>query len=372
LRFTTRVVQGCGEAAQFTSLDWVRARFREALGSDPYPGTLNAVPAGTVDREAWQSLRAEEGTSIAPPSAAWCAARGYRVRVGPRRITATGDPPAGDAGPVPPISKHGGRLPAAIIVPAVPGYPEDRIELIAALSVREAFGLSDGDALDIDVCPRVPARAVLFDVDGTLVDSLTAFRVVAESAAAPHGLTITDEVVREALNGGRSFWELVVPGDWTDRAAFVRSLSVEAARNWPAVLKAHGRLLPEVAAALGSLRARGAKLGIVTGAQRESLAPLRAEGLLELFGAVIAKEDVQRRKPDPEGLLKCASALGVEPGEAVYVGDTPLDVQAARAAGMRVLGVLSGAGDSRLLSTYGPDHLVSSVAALPQVIDVLA
>jgi FMN phosphatase YigB (HAD superfamily) len=67
-------------------------------------------------------------------------------------------------------------------------------------------------------------RAVLFDIDGTLVDSLTAYRVVAERAAAPYGLTISDAVVREALNTTRPFWDLALPPDFADRAETMEKL----------------------------------------------------------------------------------------------------------------------------------------------------
>jgi HAD superfamily hydrolase (TIGR01509 family) len=345
VRLETRLVTGRGEAARFTSLAWVREQFRESLGVDPSPGTLNVVPVADRDRRAWQTVRSRPGTPITPPDPAWCAARGYRVRVG-------------------------GRLPAAIVVPEVPEYPPDQIEIVASVPLREALGLQDGDVLQVEPWAPLPVSAVIFDVDGTLVDSLMAFRVVAEQAAAPHGFAITDAIVREALNGGRSFWELIVPDGYEGRAQLLASLSAEAARNWPAVLQAHGRVLPHVSATLDVLRSQGARLGIVTGAQRESLAPLRAADLLDHFDIVVTKDDVRRRKPHPEGLLACAAALDVDPVAAVYVGDTPLDVEAARAAGMWSVGVLTGAGDARLLSGCGPDHLVATLAALPGVLNV--
>jgi HAD superfamily hydrolase (TIGR01509 family) len=136
------------------------------------------------------------------------------------------------------------------------------------------------------------------------------------------------------------------------------------------VLRRHGRLHPGLPQALQALRARGVRLGLVTGSRASVLEPLRDAGLLEYFEAVITGRDVQRRKPDPEGLLKCAAALGIPPGEAVYVGDTPLDVQASHAAGMAAVAVLSGAGDSAQLSAAGPDWIIASHARLAEVLDL--
>lgn len=78
--------------------------------------------------------------------------------------------------------------------------------------------------------------------------------------------------------------------------------------------------------------------------------------------------DVSRRKPDPEGILKCLAELGVAPDAAIYVGDTPVDIQASRAAGVRAVCVLTGAGDSALLSSHWPDRLVSSHARLAEIV----
>ncbi|MBI3262738.1 MAG: HAD-IA family hydrolase [Acidobacteria bacterium] len=92
--------------------------------------------------------------------------------------------------------------------------------------------------------------------------------------------------------------------------------------------------------------------------------------MIELFDAVITGEDVRRRKPDPEGLLACASMLGVSAADAAYVGDTPLDIEAAHAAGMIAMAVLGGAGDSALLSAAGADRLVASLGRLPGVVTI--
>jgi HAD superfamily hydrolase (TIGR01509 family) len=339
-------VAGRGEAALFTQLAWVRAEFLAVLGIEPYPGTLNALPVADDDRRGWHALAAQPGLAISPPDPAWCAARGYPVRLN-------------------------GWLPAAAIVPEVSGYSPDQIELVAALRLRDALGLSDEDRLSIDVWRPPTVRAIIFDVDGTLVDSLTAFRVVAELTSQPHGFAITDQAIRGALNENRGFWDLVVPGDYPERANLLRALHLEAARRWPAVLREHVRLVPSLAETLRKLREMGAKLGIVSGARRDSLVTLREHGILEWFEHVVTQEDVVRRKPDPEGLLACAAALGVAPEEAVYVGDTPLDVRAARSAGMAVLAVLTGAGDSSLLSACGPDRILPSLAALPGAVCVV-
>jgi HAD superfamily hydrolase (TIGR01509 family) len=261
-----------------------------------------------------------------------------------------------------------GRVPAAIVVPEVPGYPGDQTEIIAAVSLRSTLSLADGEQVRVVVRRPLRVAAAIFDVDGTLVDSLAAFRVVAERAAAPYNLAISDAMVREALNTSQSFWQLALPPDCADRQEKVAELTREAGRLWPDVLREHGRVHHGIEPALRTLRQAGLELGIVTGSRRGSIDPLRSAGLLDLFDAVVTGEHVERRKPDPQGLLRCAEALHIAPRDAVYIGDTPLDVQAARAAGMSAVGVLTGACDSAGLTLAGADHLVSTLDRLHDVL----
>jgi 2-phosphoglycolate phosphatase len=338
------IAAGRGEGAGFTQLDWVREQFVEQLGIDPHPGTLNLILDALADLERWAELKATAGRAVIPPDSQWCNARCYPVRIG-------------------------GRLPGAIVFPEVPNYPEAQVEVIAALPIREFLSLRDGDRLSLEVSRPLPVRAVIFDVDGTLVDSLDAYRVVAELAAAPLGLSITPEAVRHALNTGQNFWEMLLPADHPDRAEMIKRLREEAARRWPQVLRQHGRVFPGLRQTLETLQSRGLRLGIVTGSREGVFQPLREDGLLDFFAAVVTGKDVQRRKPDPEGLLKCVEALGVTPGDAVYVGDTPLDVRASRAAGLASVAVLSGAGDSAALSALGPDWIIPSHTHLPEILE---
>jgi phosphoglycolate phosphatase len=343
LTFCGRLITGRGEAAGFTGLDWVRDRLLTHLGIDPHPGTLNLSLETEADQNAWTALQSQPAIVLDPPEAEWCRARCYAVRLD-------------------------GALPAAVVLPEVAGYPPAQVEIIAAVPLRETLAIADGDMVVVEASEALAVRAVIFDVDGTLVDSLNAFRIVAELAAAPYDLTIADSFVKQALNTKRSFWDLVVPSDFADRAATLAALSAETARRWPAVVREHARVFPEAGPVLEALRAQGAKLGIVTGSRGASLEPLRDAGLIDLFEAVVTGEDVRRTKPAPEGLVRCASALQVSPADAVYVGDTTLDSQAARAAGMFAIALLGGAGGSALLSACRPDRIVGCHRGLLSVL----
>ncbi|TWJ17811.1 HAD-IA family hydrolase [Geobacter argillaceus] len=337
------LVSGAGRAAEFLQLDWVRSQLMELVGIDPFPGTLNLALEDDTSLASWRQWRSMPGQALEPKEAGFCRARCYPVQVA-------------------------GRIPAAVLLPAVADYPEDRVELVAALPIRRHLALGEAARLRVELCSPLAVRAVLFDLDGTLVDSVSAYIEVARGAAAPFGLKVTGEQVRTALATGGSFWKGIVPEGRTDVDAIAKGLSAHAAREWPRVLREHARLFDGLAQTLDALKTLGIMLGIVSGARPEVLELLRPDGILDRFDAVILGSDVSKAKPDPEGILKCLHQLGVAPTEALYVGDAPIDIQASRAAGVRVASVLTGAGDSAMLSAYGPDRLISSHVRLPAMV----
>ena len=339
-----QLVRGLGRAADFTQIGCVRRQLIEFAGIDPHPGTVNLALDDDGHRARWRNWRAMPGHVMQPADAAFCRARCYPVRIA-------------------------GRVPGAIVLPEVADYPEDKVELVAALPVREHLSLGDGEHVRIELCRPLVAKAVLFDIDGTLVDSMGAYLEVARVAAKPHGLEVTAEHVRTSLATGSNFWRGVVPQDRRDRDAVSKALSAHAAREWPRVLREHGRVFEGLTQTLDALKGLGMVLGIVSGARAEVLDLLRKEGILDRFDAIVLGADVSKRKPDPEGIVNCLQQLDVAPDAAIYVGDTPLDIQASRAAGVRAVGVLTGAGDSALLSMHWPDRLVASHARLSAIME---
>ena len=344
LTIAGRVVTGRGRGTGFTGLDWARRQFVSELGVDPFPGTLNLLLDVADELAKWVDLKRQPGLAVTAPQAHGCDARAYPVRVR-------------------------GRLPAAIVYPEVAEYPADQLEVVAALPLRRTLALRDGDPLWLDVSTGVCTRTVIFDVDGTLVDSLDAFRLVAQRVATQFDVALDAATVRHVLNHHiPHFWDHVVPAERREREALVDAMMRETRRCWPQTLARHVRLFADTEATLHRLSERGATLGIVTGSEGSSLEPLREAGLLELFDAVVTGRDVRRGKPDPEGLLRCADLLGVAPGAAVYVGDSVADMRATHAAGMTPVAVLSGAGDCASLTGEGPERILHGVGQLPEIL----
>lgn len=338
-----RFVRGLGQAAHFTRIDEVRRQFVELAAIDPFPGTVNLALDDDANRRRWRSWSEHAQAGVVRGNPSFCEAKCLPARVD-------------------------GRIPAAIVVPQVDDYPSDKVELVAALPLRRHLALEEGMRLRVELCRPLAAKAVLFDLDGTLVDTIGAYFEIARVAASAHGFEITEQHVRDSLCSGGNFWKGIVPDAHPDGAAVRRALAADAAREWPRVLRERGRVLDGVVDTLDALARKGIALAIVSGARPEVLELLRDGDLLARFDAVILGADVARRKPDPEGIVKALAALGVAPGDAVYVGDTPIDIGASRAAGVRAVGVLTGAGDSALLSAHEPDRLIASHAKLDGII----
>jgi len=340
-----RVATGAGRGAAFTGLEWAKTQFMSSCGIDPFPGTLNLIVDRPRDQAAWREVRDQSGERITGGGAGSCDALLFPVRIC-------------DA------------LPGAIVLPEIKGYAENQIELIAAVPVREYLSLSDGDRVDI-VCQRSRRiRAAIFDVDGTLLNSLEGYRVAASRATEPYGYEVTYESVRTALNLNQPFWDFVIPADQARDEAFIAKLRDETMRHWPAVLAEHVSVLPGLEGALEELRRAGIRLGIFTGSGGESFPPLREAGILDQFEVVVTGLDVQQRKPHPEGLIKCIEQMGLNPVETAYIGDSALDVRASLAAGAMSVGVLTGAGDSASLSAAGAHRVLADIARLPGLFDL--
>jgi phosphoglycolate phosphatase len=342
-KISARVVSGIGKGADFTQLDWVKTAFLNQLGIDAHPGTLNLEVESPASIAAWRELKQTEGLRIDGSPFSACDCRCYPITVG-------------------------GRFPAAIVYPEVASYPEQRIEVIAALPLREQLQLGDGDSLSFASHEPLNVSAVIFDVDGTLVDTIEVFWRIAQESSGDFRAKMSHEMVCRSLNEGTMFWTDVVPQDYPDREQVIDAMLQEARRIAPGIVAEHGRVLDGVGETLATLKKAGARLAIVTGG--ESMDLLEQADLLGYFEVVVTNKDIAKRKPAPDGLLRCVKQLGISVENAVYVGDSLIDVQACQAAGMYCIGVLSGAGSSAVLSSAGADRIAHSHATLARMLEI--
>ncbi len=211
---------------------------------------------------------------------------------------------------------------------------------------------------------------VIFDVDGTLVDSNDAHARAWVEALRAHGHAVAFEHLRRLIGMG---------GDKLLPAAI--GVSAESPEG-KAIAERRGRIfrereLPDLQPFPGAhdllrtLEGRGLRLAVASSAQEDELTPLLriagAEGRLE---GRTSGDDVDRSKPDPDAVADALARLRCGPREAVMIGDTPYDMEAARRAGVDAIGFRSGGWGDADLSTAvaiydGPLDLLRRLDASP-------
>jgi pyrophosphatase PpaX len=202
---------------------------------------------------------------------------------------------------------------------------------------------------------------VLFDLDGTVVDSgdiiLASMRHAAKEVL---GVEPPDELLMAAVGG---------PG----LEAQMHALAPDLVDELVSVYRAHNEPLhdelaccPGMDEVLVRLRDEGRRLGIVTAKRRQTVELAFAKiPIAHLFETVVGGDETERHKPDPEPLLLALERLGGRPEQAAYVGDAPFDIQAAKAAGVFAVGVTWGGIHAReRLEAEDPDVLVETAEEL--------
>lgn len=211
-------------------------------------------------------------------------------------------------------------------------------------------------------------RCILFDLDGTLVDSI---ELIIRSAQAAFATCDRPIPPREEIVAGIGRPLMSQFGDYTSDAEEVTRL-LQAYRAFQAVH--HDALtLPYdgVNDVVRALAAEGRQLGVVT-SKIEPLAhrALKHIGLDDCFSIVIGLESTTRHKPDPAPLVHAMERFGADPFETVYVGDSPFDLQAAHAASVTSVAVSWGAFTEARLRSEGPTHVVRTPSELHEVLRV--
>ncbi len=191
-------------------------------------------------------------------------------------------------------------------------------------------------------------RAVLWDLDGTLLDSKQSIRDTMNTVLAERGLPTFSREELDALIG-HPLRDILATKTKDVAAVEAMTHRYRAAYNesgWVTVRLAEG--LPEI---LERLRQEGVLTAVVTSkGQHETEVLLVDLGVAHLFDAIVGDDDVRPLKPDPAPVRAALTLLGGVPTErAVMVGDTTFDVGAARAAGVACIGVLWGTHDRKTL-----------------------
>lgn len=206
-----------------------------------------------------------------------------------------------------------------------------------------------------------PCRLLLFDLDGTLVDSARDLHAAAAALCAEHGAPPPDfAAFRECVSrGGAAMLRCAFPSADEVRVAVLlpRFLAI-----YDADIASRGGLFPGMADVLEAVERAGARWGVVTNKpERLARRLLDALDLSSRCAVLIGGDSLPTRKPDPAPLREACRRCGVDLRHAVYVGDDPRDVEAARAAGMPSVAAAWGyVGDAPPVVDWGADAVVAA------------
>ncbi len=204
-------------------------------------------------------------------------------------------------------------------------------------------------------------RAVLFDLDGTLLDTLVDLAAALNRALAQLGLP---QHSRQACchlvgDGARLLCERALPDDERRPEQIERLLhlfSADYAQNWAVAT----RVFDGIDALLAGLRARGVRLGVLSNKPDRYMSAIQRHFFPDTgFENFRGQREGVARKPDPAGALLAAREMGLPVAEFLYVGDSCVDMQTAVRAGMVACGALWGYRSEQELRENGARHLVA-------------
>lgn len=208
-------------------------------------------------------------------------------------------------------------------------------------------------------------KAVLFDWDGTLVDSrqtvVEAYRRASREVVG-FDFPATPAEEESVLTGHSRVSLAEIAPDAEALERLLAALVASYLQATPALA------FPGAAELLDALRAGGVAIGIVTSKIRGSFEhDAEGLGLGGRIDAAVSGDDGYAPKPDPAPVLACLSALGADPADAVFVGDGPDDITAGRAAGLRTVAALHGFAPQTVLGA-APDRTIASLDELRAVL----
>lgn len=223
---------------------------------------------------------------------------------------------------------------------------------------------------------RWAARAVLIDLDGTLLDTIDDLAAAANAMLVELGLPArpveqmrsfvgkgAESLVQRALTG--SLDATVAPERLANAVSIFR-------HHYARENGASARFYPGVREGLAAMKANGLGLACVTNKPMAFTLPLlERTGLSSWFDLVIGGDSLPRKKPDPAQLLHACDGFGIAPYEAVMIGDSINDALAARAAGMPVFVLPYGYNEGRSVAELDADVVIESLAHAASLIDAL-
>jgi len=217
---------------------------------------------------------------------------------------------------------------------------------------------------------KLNVDAVMFDLDGTLIDTVPIYYEILDIVFAELGVPVVSRAtLQEAMDDGEFDWGFVLPESMKSRKVELtqkaRGIIDKIA---PPMFQRQVKLIPGADVIMRKIASMGARIGLVTSTPMQNMAakmiPLSKAALGHLLEVIVTADDVRNKKPAAEPLVQCSEKLGVPLKRCVYVGDTRVDIRAGNAAGVKTVGVLTGFDDYDALKNELPDAIIDSIAQL--------
>lgn len=218
---------------------------------------------------------------------------------------------------------------------------------------------------------KLSAKLIIFDLDGTLADTVESITEAMNAALTEMGLPLRDEayIRRSVGNGSRTLCVRVLPEDRRDDATVAKLLKIYD-RTYGETYMHVKSLYPGMTDALEALHARGYKMAVFSNKQDAYVKNLCRALLPEgYFGAAEGQLDGRPIKPDPATALEICARLGIAPEDAVMVGDGETDVELSLRGGLTPVSVTWGFRSLEQLAAAGGKIFVDSTADLPDIFE---
>ncbi len=210
-------------------------------------------------------------------------------------------------------------------------------------------------------------EAIVFDADGTLINSAELIFAAYEHVARTHSLAIPTEVAIRKLMGRplpEMMRTLFPEGDLEELLQTNNTFVIENA--------ARSNAYEGVLDILKTLHEQGIKLAILTSGSEKVNSFLAYHNIADYFSSVVHSGRVTRHKPEPEGFLLAANECGVNPQHTVMVGDMAVDVLTGKNVNaLATIGVTHGFGNRESLEEAGADYIIDSLLELPEILKKL-
>ena len=205
-------------------------------------------------------------------------------------------------------------------------------------------------------------KGVVFDFDGTLVDSMKMIFEALNKALSTRKLpTISLDLLGRMA--GRPLND-IVKSKMHIPDPTIEAIEKDVFKDYVEFCRKSCQLLPNVENTLKTLKSRQVKLGLFTTTPRKPLkVAVRRLAIGNYFDIMLAKDDANC-KPDPDGLEQIIAEFGIRKDECLYVGDSPIDVLTGKAAGVRTIAVATGVATMEQLKENAPDSIITDLKQL--------